>query len=105
MSEKIETQRVQILETSSKLDEATKQFDDLAVSIQELSAAQVKSDAKFKEIQTNFDEKRTSLEKAIPRSSVVAAKPKLVQKKIQASYDSFIADFGCVTGGKCDDKK
>ena len=39
------------------------------------------------------------LEAFIGRDNTVAKKPKLVERKIQASYDKFTTDFGCVTGG------
>lgn len=50
-----------------------------------------------------FHKEKETLNEFRGRQSVVSAKPKLVEKKIQTSFDAFVVDVQCITGNdeKC----
>jgi septal ring factor EnvC (AmiA/AmiB activator) len=51
-------------------------------------------------VQQEFNKTKTELDKFKGRESVVAARPTLVQRQIQRSFDEFVKSINCATGDK-----
>lgn len=99
MYDTIQDQELSIVSLSKKAEDNAKAVVAMKQSVEDLGRQQEKSNNELSKVQGEFSKTQKSLESFIGRDNTVAKKPKLVERKIQASYDKFTTDFGCVTGG------
>ncbi|ADM79911.1 PseT.3 conserved hypothetical membrane-like protein [Aeromonas phage phiAS5] len=100
MHDTIQDQKLEINKLSENIATQTRMADELRANISELQTQEQSFSKRIGELNTKLDTKISGLEKMIGRSDVVAKKPKLVEKKINASYEGFTKDADCIMGGK-----
>ena len=74
-----------------EIESANKRILEQQTKITTLESQKQKSQAEFRKTKTVLDGLKG-------RQSTVKAKPVLVERKIQTSFDSFMKDIQCVTG-------
>ncbi|AUE22809.1 hypothetical protein Ah1_00291 [Aeromonas phage Ah1] len=100
MSSTIEDQRKEISSLSTQIESQERLAKELQENITELSTQSQTLGKRMGELNTKLDNKVSGLEKMIGRGDVVAKKPKLVEKKINTSYQGFSDNADCIMGAK-----
>ena len=100
MSDTIEDQKKEISSLSTQVDNQVRLAAELKANIAELSTQSQSFGKRIGELNTKLDNKVSGLEKMIGRGDVVAKKPKLLEKKINTSYEGFSQNVDCIMGAK-----
>ncbi|UYD60134.1 hypothetical protein OPFAMLBM_00113 [Aeromonas phage avDM12-TAAL] len=100
MSDTIEDQRKEISSLSTQIESQERLAKELQANIAELSTQSQTFGKRIGELNTKLDNKVSGLEKMIGRGDVIAKKPKLVEKKINTSYQGFSDTADCIMGAK-----
>jgi archaellum component FlaF (FlaF/FlaG flagellin family) len=84
----------------SKVEMLEKVVDNLNTQIKVEQAKHKSLNEKTSENTQKFIDKGRELNNFKGREHVLAAKPKLTEKKINNSFDDFMIDLSCITGDK-----
>lgn len=101
VGERLAKSQEELAQSNRTISELMLVQETLQESIQDVLESHSSITAKQQEIALEIDSKRLELEQYIGRTKTVIAKPKLVETKLNRSYQEFANEFECSTGVPC----